>query len=264
MKLFSSAKRILFLLNERKFTTIAGTLAFFLLTSALPLAFWISLILGRWSNLNVLSFFDGELFSFWNGVFSLLQKYAAAATQSLSFMLLSSALFGAVNLFFQLRRAGELLYDFPKSQTGWRVRLSAFVFLALSLVLFSTFFVLIAGGYTATSALFGGAMGKIVAYALSFVFSFLLSFLLNVYVCPYRVAVGKFLPGATLTSLTWVALFLGFSLYLKIVGISKLYGALSGVLFLLFWLNSFCVAFVVGVLLNSKRLSRKEKFKKLF
>ena len=87
--------------------------------------------------------------------------------------------------------------------------------------------------------------------------------LLNMYICPYKEKIRSFLPGATITVVAWVLAVLGFSIYLKIGSMSKLYGALSTVIVFLLWLYVLMICFMIGVIFNSEKILLKRERKRV-
>ena len=50
---------------------------------------------------------------------------------------------------------------------------------------------------------------------------------------------------------------LGFSVYLKISNVGRLYGALSAIIVFLLWLYIMMICFIIGVIFNSERILKK-------
>ena len=96
-------------------------------------------------------------------------------------------------------------------------------------------------------------------YALLLALSFALVLVLNAYICPYKVPLKKFLFGTFITVLAWVAAVVGFTVYLRISNMDKLYGALSAIIVFLLWLYVLMICFIAGVILNSERIALERK-----
>ena len=79
------------------------------------------------------------------------------------------------------------------------------------------------------------------------------------YICPFKENIRSFLPGTLITVGAWAVAVIGFSAYLKISNMSKLYGALSTVIVFLLWLYVLMICFIVGVIFNSEKILRKRK-----
>ena len=104
---------------------------------------------------------------------------------------------------------------------------------------------------------------RIADYLLLAGVAFLLVLLLNIYVCPFKAKGRCFLLGTTVTVLAWAVAIFGFSVYLKIGNVRRLYGALSTIIVFLLWLYILMIGFIVGVILNSERILKRHKKKKL-
>ena len=103
---------------------------------------------------------------------------------------------------------------------------------------------------------------KFLDYLLLITMAYLLAVLLNMYICPYKEKIRSFLPGATITVVAWVLAVMGFSVYLKIGSMSKLYGALSTVIVFLLWLYVLMICFMIGVIFNSEKIILKRGSKR--
>lgn len=239
-------------LTMKKYTTIAGTLVFFLIMSIVPLTFWLSLIIGRlpidMERILELSVFDSV-----QNILSYVQKEAQNATTGASVFLLITTLYSSTNLFYQMRRSGEIIYDYRRIKKGLHLRIGALVLLLIvmaAVVIFSLLFAL--GAYMFSRL---PSQWEMVAdYTLLTALSFLLVYLLNMYVCPYKAHIKRFLPGTLITVLSWIVAVIGFSVYIKVSNMDRLYGALSTVIVFLLWLYILMICFIVGVILNSEKI----------
>ncbi len=246
------------LLALKKYTTIAGTLVFFLIMSIVPLTFWLTLIVGKipvdTTRLLRLPVFDSV-----KEMLSYVQTEAKNATAGASVILLVTTLYSSTTLFYQMRLSGEIIYEFPRPKRGLRVRLSALVLLLIvMLAALALTAVLALGTFMFASYLSKGAE-RLADYALLIVVSFGLTILLNAYICPYKTQLKRFLPGALLTVAAWAVAVVGFSAYLKIGNVSKLYGALSVVIVFLLWLYVMMICFIAGVIFNSEKIVSEHK-----
>lgn len=79
------------------------------------------------------------------------------------------------------------------------------------------------------------------------------------YICPYKAKPIRFLKGTVVTVLAWGIASLGFSAYLKISNMRRLYGALSTIIVFLLWLYVLMICFIVGVILNSEKILSERK-----
>lgn len=255
------------LLVSKKYTTLAGTLVFFFIMSIVPLAFWLTLLVGKIS-LPTERIFSIGVFQSVKTIFTQLQTEAKNATNSVSILLLITTLYSSTNLFYQMRRSGELIYGYQRQRAGWRVRLGALTLTGIVMLLCIAFILLLALGSALFSNYFSSRVGKIGDCVLLIITSFCLVLLLNAYVCPYKRPLKSFIKGSLITVVAWVGAIIGFAIYLKVGNITRLYGALSALIVFLLWLYVLMICFVAGVIFNSetvvpiKSMKRKQIKKK--
>lgn len=249
------------LLTLKKYTTFAGTLVFFFIMSVVPLSFWLTLLIGK-IPLQTEKLFNLGVFNSVKGVFLYVQKEAKNATSGVTVLLLVTSLYSSTNLFYQMRRSGEVIYGYTRTRSGLRVRLGALILTAIVMLLCILFFVLLALGSVFFSNWLSPVWESIADYLLLIALSFCLVLLLNAYICPYKRPLKTFLKGTLLTVLAWVFAVTGFAIYLKVGNISKLYGALSAIIVFLLWLYALMVCFIAGVIFNSERVTTPLKKRK--
>ena len=257
-KAFGYIKAKYELLSLKKYTTIAGTLVFFLIMSIVPLSFWLTLVIGKLpvstEKILALPVFDSV-----KGVLQYVQQEANNATAGASVILIVTTLYSSTNLFYQMRRSGEIIYDYHRKRAGLKLRFGALilltVFIASTVILVLTF----AAGSFLLSRLFPSVWEKVFDYIFLLFTAFLLALLLNVYICPFKETIRSFMPGTLITVGAWAVATFGFSAYLKISNMSKLYGALSTVIVFLLWLYLLMICFIVGVIFNSEKILRRHR-----
>ena len=248
------------LLSVKKYNTLAGTLVFFLIMSIVPLSFWLSLFIGKLPipSEQILSL---PVFESVKEVLFFVQTEAASATRGASLILLLTTLYSSTNLFYQMRKSGELIYDFHPKRQGLRLRLGALILLIVVMATVVAFLLVFALGSFVFSKLLSKAWERLADYALLLAVAFLLVLLLNVYIRPYKAKMKAFLPGTIWTVLAWTVAITGFSIYLKVGNLSRLYGALSTLIIFLLWLYVLMICFIVGVIFNSEKISRQRRKK---
>ncbi len=246
------------LLNLKKYTTIAGTLVFFLIMSIMPLSFWLTIVIGRLP-VDTEKILSLSVFNSVKSVLDYVQQEASTATTGASIILIFTTLYSATNLFYQIRRSGEIIYDFHEERQGFRVRIGALVLLIIIMASAVAFLLVFAFGSFIFSRILSSAWEKLADYALLATLAFLLVLLLNMYICPYKEGVKSFLPGTGVTVVAWVGAIIGFSVYLKISNVSRLYGALSTIIVFLLWLYVLMICFIAGVIFNSEKIVQRQK-----
>lgn len=244
-------------LSEKKYTTLAGTLVFFLLMSLVPMLFWATLLLGKLQVETTVFALPGmEQFS---EIFEYIRREAQNATSGASVFLLITSLYSATTLFYQMRKSGEIIYGTSSLSGGLQTRLGALalLFLMMSLIALTLM------GFTSVSfflgSLFGEGWEAPVRYILLLLLAFLLVFFLNLYICPYPAPPKCFWLGSLLTVAAWAVSLLGFTVYLRLGNLDRLYGALSAVIVFLLWLYVMTICFISGVIFNSQKVESMRK-----
>lgn len=244
-------------LSEKKYTTLAGTLVFFLLMSLVPMLFWATLLLGKLQVETTAFALPGmEQFS---EIFEYIRREAQNATSGASVFLLITSLYSATTLFYQMRKSGEIIYGTSSLSGGLQTRLGALalLFLMMSLIALTLM------GFTSVSfflgSLFGEGWEAPVRYILLLLLAFLLVFFLNLYICPYPAPPKCFWLGSLLTVAAWAVSLLGFTVYLRLGNLDRLYGALSAVIVFLLWLYVMTICFISGVIFNSQKVESMRK-----
>ena len=231
---------------------------FFLLMSLVPMLFWATLLLGK-LQVEVSAPFTLPGVEQFSEVFEYIRGEAQSATSGASVFLLITSLYSATTLFYQMRKSGEIIYDTYSLGGGLRTRLGALALLFLMMVLIA----LTLMGFTAVSFFLGSLMGDgweaPVRYLLLLLLAFLLVFFLNLYICPYPAPPKCFWLGSLLTVVAWAVALFGFTVYLRLGNLDRLYGALSAVIVFLLWLYVMTVCFIGGVIFNSQQVERLRK-----
>ena len=244
------------LLSLKKYTTLAGKLVFFLIMSIMPLAFWLTLVIGKLP-IDVGKILSLSVFESVEKVLSYVREEANNATTGASLILVFTTLYSASNLFYQMRRSGEIIYEYHYKQEGLRIRFSALILLIIVMAVAVVGLLLFALGSFLFAKILSSTLERILDYLLLVAMAYLLAILLNMYICPYKEKIRSFLPGATITVIAWALAVIGFSVYLKIGSMSKLYGALSTVIVFLLWLYVLMICFMIGVIFNSEKIILK-------
>ncbi len=246
------AGRAFSVLAARKYTTVAGTLTFFLIMSLVPLSFWLVLLFGN-SALDEEQIMSLELFGWARELLVYLKNNAMGAATGASALFLVTTLWSGTSFFYHLRRSGEILYDYRRKKHGWKVRLSAVLITFGVLAFFAAAGAALLGmnyvGRFLPGWLFYPALYSVVLF-----FGFLAAWILNAYICPYRCKPGEILPGSFLTALAWLVASGAFSVYLHFTDQERLYGALSLLIIFFLWLYWMMICFTAGVVFNRYRM----------
>lgn len=242
------------LLTLKKYTTIAGTLVFFLIMSIVPLSFLLTLLVGKLP-IDVEEVLSLPVFESVQNILLYVKREAENATASVSVILILTTLYSSTTLFYQMRKSGEIIYDYTPAKHGVRLRVGALVLLLIVLGTVLAFLLLYALGSLLFAKFLPEPFQKFANYVLLFLLSFFLVLLLNVYICPYEEKMRRFLPGAFATMIAWIGAIVGFSVYIKIGNLGRLYGALSTIIVFLLWLYVLMICFIAGVIFNSEKIT---------
>ena len=226
--------------------------------SIVPLAFWLTLLVGKLP-INANEVLQLPVFESVKNVLVYVQKEAGNATTSASLILLITTLYSSTNLFYQMRRSGEIIYEYRRHKRGFRLRIGAIALMFIVMAMIIVFLILFGLGTFLFSRYITGIWERIADYALLSVLAFGLALLLNAYICPYKTELKSFLPGTFITVFAWAIAVAGFSVYLNLSNMDKLYGALSAVIVFLLWLYVLMICFIVGVIFNSERIVAERK-----
>ena len=187
------------------------------------------------------------------------QKEATNATAGVTVILLVSTLYSSTNLFYQMRRSGEIIYEYPRPKQGLKLRAGALVLMLVLMALLLVFVLLLALGTFLFDGFLPSAWQTALDYVLLAALAFALALLLNMYICPYKAKLRYFLGGTALTVAFWAVAVVGFAAYLKISNMEKLYGALSTVIVFFLWLYVLMLCFIAGVIFNSEKITSERK-----
>ncbi len=245
-------------LTDKKFTTIAGTLVFFLILSVVPFTFWLTLLFGKFlvGTEEVLSL---EVFAQVKELLLFIQENARVASASASFILALTSLYSASNFFYHLRASGEIIYDCPRKKGGFWVRVTALFLTLGTMAVIVLFLALFVGMVYFFRSFLPVILAEITGYVMLFALGFGVCLVLNLYLCPYRIKLREVLKGSVITTTLWALASVGFSVYLQFSNMSKLYGAITAVVVFLLWAYVMMVCFVIGVVYNEYYAEKEQK-----
>ncbi len=243
-------------LSARKYTTVAGTLAFFLIMSLVPLTFWLVLLFGN-SAFDVDQIMGLELFGWARELLVFLKQNAVGATAGAGALFLATTLYSSTSFFYHLRRSGEILYDYRRQKHGWKVRLSA-VLLTFGVLAFFAAAGSVLFGVNCLARFLPIWLFYLVLYSLVLLLGFFAAWMLNAYICPYRCRPREIALGSLLTAVAWLAASGAFAIYLHFTDRERLYGALSLIIVFILWLYWMMICFTAGVVFNRHRMNLRE------
>lgn len=242
-------------LSGYRFTTIAGTLVFFLVMSLVPFTFWLTLLFGS-AAIDAEMIAELGVFGWAQDLLPFLQSSAVDAGRGVGVVFLATTLWSSTGFFYHLRRSGEMIYAYRRKKDGWKVRLSA-ILLTFAVLLFFA----VAGGILLIANLAARFVpvwiGHPFLYGLVLALGFFAAWILNFYVCPYRCRPRDTASGSFLTAVLWLIASAAFAVYLRFGNKAKLYGALALVVVFLLWLYWMMICFVVGAIFNRRRMETR-------
>lgn len=248
-------------LADNKYTTVAGTLVFFLVLSLVPLLFFLTLIFG--GRISAEQLFELELFDWAKELIGYLDAHATGASAGAGILFLATTFWSATGFFYHLRRSGEIICGLKRGQRGLRLRLSAVLFAALAILMIALSGGVVIGANLLTRS-FPAWFSRLTVYSVVTVFGFFGAWILNAYACPYRATPADTAAGSALTAFSWLAASLLFRVYLAFSDPSKLYGALSASIVFLLFLYWIMICFTSGMIFNFRRIDRNKRVLKRF
>ncbi len=245
--------------TDKRFSTIAGTLAYFFLMSIAPFLLWLTLLLG---SIDVEQLLPDKLFESISPFINYLEESAQSAVSGSGIILILTSLYSSTNFFYHLRRSGEIVYGSIKAKGGVKLRIISAVLIILTIFLIA----FIASLSFTLKWILQSFMPEVLIDAILLVFfavyAFFAAILLNLFACPYKLKISEALTGSLLTTVLWIIFILGFALYLQFASPGKLYGAIASIIVFLLWSYFMMCCFVIGMIKNGADITVK-RYKKL-
>ncbi len=237
--------------SDKRFSTLAGTLVYFLLMSVTPFLFWLALVAG---DVDLSAFTESEIFSAIAPVLEYLQTSAQGATGGAGIILVLTSLWSSTNFFYHLRRSGEIIYDNRLKKGGLSLRFSSLlaVFASLLLVVFAAAVPFL--GLSVLQQIMPQWLAQLISVVFLLMAAFFIAYLLNVFACPYNLGFENTVQGVFLTVTLWIVFAVGFSVYLQFADPQKLYGAVAAVIVFLLWCYLMVNSLVIGIIYNRKNV----------
>jgi uncharacterized BrkB/YihY/UPF0761 family membrane protein len=133
--------------------------------SIVPLSFWLTLIIGRLP-VDTERILTLPIFKSVEKVLVYIRQEAKNATAGASIVLIVTTLYSSSNLFYQIRRSGEIIYDYQKERKGLRVRFGALILLIIVIASAVAFLLLFALGSFLFAKILSSAWERLVEYCL--------------------------------------------------------------------------------------------------
>lgn len=253
-------RKIIKYYTDRRFSTIAGTLVYFLLMSITPFFLWLTLLVGR---VDFSSLLSHELFAGVAPFISYLNGAAASAAGGAGIVLLATSLWSSTNFFYHLRRSGEIIYGCNRVKQGLKLRLVSLLHILFSIVLAAVLATVFVAGNYFLKLFLPDFISEFFILAFITLSLFFIAVLLNKIACPYRLSFDDAATGSLLTTALWLVFAVGFGVYLKFASPEKLYGAIASIIVFLLWCYIMMSCFVIGMIENGSYSFHREYKRRL-
>lgn len=248
------------LYSDKRFSTIAGTLVYFLLMSIAPFTLWLTLVFG---NVNVERFLSNELFESVSPFLRTLKHSAESAASGAGLILLATSLYSSTNFFYHLRRSGEIIYDSPRVKGGLKLRIYSLLLIAAAIILVAGIAGISVVGNTLLDSFLPFYVSDIISAVFLSVLAFAAALVLNLIACPYKMKPQQAVTGSLLTAALWLVFIVGFGIYMQFATPERLYGKIASVIIFLLWCYMLMNCLVIGMIKNGLLMPKRVKLKEI-
>lgn len=235
--------------TDKRFSTVAGTLVYFLLMSIAPFILWLTVVFG---NVNLDGILANEIFGSVAPILRYLKSNAQNAAAGAGVIFLATSLYSSTNFFYHLRRSGEIIYECPKVERGIRLRIISLLLIVVTIIMVALIGTVSVFGNNFLSIFIPEIISQIISIVSISALALGVAVVLNSFACPYKTKLSDILPGSLLTAILWLLLFVAFGVYTKFSSPEKLYGQIASVIIFLVWCYILMCSFVIGMVNNGK------------
>ena len=226
---------------KKSYSTLSGSIAFFLIINGGSIAYLI---------LFISKIFDFEFEIANKTIMEFLQRIEHSIDYSnplFTILFIVTSIYGASSLFFHLLKIGEIIYEDVNDKFTLIRRLTAIIFLAVTIFIIESFFILIVVGKQFFSNLFW----QIIKYIIILVLPYVIAICINFFVTPHSVKFKEINKGALFTTFFWYVITIGFTIYMNIfTNYKAIYGALTFFIVFMIWIYLLAQGLVIGIILN--------------
>lgn len=244
--------------SDKRFSTIAGTLVYFLLMSIAPFFLWLTLVGG---NVDVEKLIPNTMFESVRPVLRYMKSSAESAAGGAGLIFIITSLYSSTNFFYHLRRSGEIIYDCPRVKGGLKIRISSLCLIIAAIVLVA----LIAGVSVTGTKIMNDLLPYYIADVISISFltalAFIAAVVLNLIASPYKMKFKEAVTGSLLTTALWLIFSVGFAIYTRFATPERLYGKIASVIVFLLWCYIMMSCLVIGIIKNGSLMPKKATLK---
>lgn len=241
MRFFSIFFKFYKKIMKKSYSTLSGSIAFFLIINGGSIAYLILFI----SNL-----FNFE-FQVGNQTIDLFLKNIENKIDYsnifFTIFFIATSIYGASSLFFHLLKTGEIIYEEVNDKFTIIKRLTAIIFLTATLFIIELFFILLVLG----NNIFSNIFWNVIKYLILLTIPYVIAICINFFVTPHSVKFKEINKGACLTTVFWYIVTIGFAVYLKVfTNYKAIYGALTFFIVFMIWVYLLAQGLVIGVIFN--------------
>lgn len=254
---YETVKQTVKYYTDKRFSTIAGTLVYFLLMSITPFMLWLTLVMG---NIDVSRFLNHRLLEGASPILRYLKSSVESAadgagvsgTGGISIIFLATSLYSSTSFFYHLRRSGEIIYEASDTKSGLRLRLMSVGLICAAIISIALVAAVSVIGTAFTEKFLPVWLSNSISLIFITVLMFGTAVILNIFACPQKLKLANAAVGSLLTTALWLIIGAGFGVYLKFASPEKLYGKIASLIVFLLWCYVMMCCFVVGMINNGK------------
>lgn len=244
--------------TDKRFSTLAGTLVYFLLMSIAPFTLWLTLVFG---NVHAEGILSHEMLENVSPFLRYLKRSAESAASGPGLVLLATSLYSSTNFFYHLRRSGEIVYGGARVKGGFKLRLLSVALIAAAIVCAAFIGAVSVAGTKLLDSFLPFYISDMISSVFLTVLAFAVALTLNLIACPYKMKLSEATCGSLLTTALWLFFFFGFGIYTKFASPERLYGKIASLIIFLLWCYIMMSCFVIGMINNGKHVIRRERLK---
>lgn len=246
--------------TDKRFSTVAGTLVYFLLMSIAPFILWLTVVFG---NVNLDGILANEIFGSVAPVLKYLKDNAQHAAVGASVIFLATSLYSSTNFFYHLQRSGEIIYECQEAERGIRLRIKSLILIVITIIMVALIGAVTVFGNNLLSIYMPSFISQIISVLSLASLALSIAIVLNAFACPYKNNLTDILPGSLLTAVLWLALFVAFGVYTKFSSPEKLYGKVAVVIVFLVWCYAMMCCLVIGMVNNGRHFKKPKQIPSL-
>ena len=246
--------------TDKRFSTVAGTLVYFLLMSIAPFILWLTVVFG---NVDLDGILANEIFGSVAPVLRYLKTNAQNAAAGAGAIFLATSLYSSSNFFYHIRRSGEIIYECQQVERGIRLRIISLILIAVTIIMVALTGAVTVFGNNLLSLYMPPFISQIIQLVSISALAIGVAIVLNTFACPYKNNLTDILPGSLLTAMLWLILFAAFGIYTKFSSPEKLYGKVASVIVFLVWCYFLMCCLVIGMINNGRHFPKPKQIPSL-